>query len=37
LLDKYGSNADRLAIYAPYAAPDSVWKTVVAGLKTGAE
>jgi probable F420-dependent oxidoreductase len=37
LLDKYGSNADRLAIYAPYAADDSVWRTVVAGLKAGAE
>lgn len=33
LLEKYGEDADRLAIYAPYAAPDSMWKQIIAGLK----
>ena len=32
---KYGSLADRLAIYAPYAAPDAMWKSIVAQLKQG--
>lgn len=30
---KYGEHADRLSIYAPYAAPDDMWKGIVAGLK----
>jgi probable F420-dependent oxidoreductase len=33
LLEKYGEHADRLAIYAPYGAPDAVWSTIIAGLK----
>lgn len=33
LREKYGAHADRLAIYAPYAAPDDMWKTVIARLK----
>jgi len=33
LRDKYGAHADRLAIYAPYAAPDEMWKTIIADLK----
>ena len=33
LLAKYGQHADRLAIYAPYAAPDGMWKKIVEGLK----
>jgi len=33
LLDKYGTHADRLAIYAPYAAPDAVWSRIIADLK----
>jgi probable F420-dependent oxidoreductase len=33
LRDKYGPHADRLAIYAPYAAPDAMWKTIIAALK----
>jgi probable F420-dependent oxidoreductase len=33
LREKYGPHADRLAIYAPYAAPDSMWKRIIAGLK----
>lgn len=33
LWDKYGSHADRLAIYAPYAAPDEMWKKIIADLK----
>jgi len=33
LLEKYGAHADRLAIYAPYAAPDSLWKGIVSELK----
>lgn len=36
LLEKYGPHADRLAIYAPYAAPDSMWKDIIGRLKTGA-
>ena len=34
LLAKYGKHADRLAIYAPYAAPDGMWKKIVEGLKS---
>jgi probable F420-dependent oxidoreductase len=33
LREKYGAHADRLALYAPYAAPDSMWKSIIAGLK----
>jgi probable F420-dependent oxidoreductase len=33
LLDKYGAHADRLAIYAPYAAPDAVWSRIITDLK----
>lgn len=33
LRDKYGDCADRLAIYAPYAAPDSMWASIIADLK----
>lgn len=33
LRDKYGAKADRLAIYAPYAAPDAMWKRIVTALK----
>lgn len=30
---KYGKYADRLAIYAPYAAPDDMWKKIIRELK----
>ncbi|MFK7975776.1 MAG: TIGR03617 family F420-dependent LLM class oxidoreductase [Halioglobus sp.] len=30
---KYGEYADRLSIYAPYAAPDEMWKGIVSELK----
>ena len=30
---KYGEYADRLAIYAPYAASDEMWKGIIAQLK----
>lgn len=30
---KYGKHADRLSIYAPYAAPDAMWKKIVTELK----
>jgi probable F420-dependent oxidoreductase len=30
---KYGAHADRLAIYAPYAAPDDMWKKIINELK----
>lgn len=30
---KYGKYADRLAIYAPYAAPDAMWKKIIIELK----
>ena len=30
---KYGDYADRLAIYAPYAAPDAMWKRIISDLK----
>lgn len=33
LKQKYGAYADRLAIYAPYAAPDSMWKRIISDLK----
>lgn len=33
LRGKYGSYADRLAIYAPYAAPDTMWASIIAQLK----
>jgi alkanesulfonate monooxygenase SsuD/methylene tetrahydromethanopterin reductase-like flavin-dependent oxidoreductase (luciferase family) len=33
LLEKYGAHADRLAIYAPYAAPDAMWKKIITALK----
>ena len=36
LLEKYGEHAQRLAIYAPYAAPDGMWREIIAGLKRGA-
>ena len=32
LWQRYGSYADRLAIYAPYAAPDSMWRDIIARL-----
>jgi probable F420-dependent oxidoreductase len=32
---RYGAVADRLAIYAPYAAPDEMWRGIIAGLKSG--
>jgi len=34
LQEKYGEYADRLAIYAPYAAPDAMWSTIIAQLKS---
>ena len=33
LLQKYGKHADRLAIYAPYSAPDAVWQKIIGELK----
>ncbi|MGB1140667.1 MAG: LLM class F420-dependent oxidoreductase, partial [Halioglobus sp.] len=33
LRDKYGAHADRLAIYAPYAAPDAMWADILRELK----
>jgi len=33
LREKYGAHADRLAIYAPYPAPDAMWKSIIAQLK----
>lgn len=35
LLHKYGAHADRLAIYAPYAAPDAMWSSIITQLKAG--
>ncbi len=35
LRHKYGAHADRLAIYAPYAAPDAMWSSIISGLKAG--
>jgi probable F420-dependent oxidoreductase len=31
---KYGKYADRLAIYAPYAAPDEMWRKIISQLKS---
>ncbi|NND68634.1 MAG: TIGR03617 family F420-dependent LLM class oxidoreductase, partial [Halioglobus sp.] len=36
LRERYGAHADRLAIYAPYAAPDAMWREILVGLKAGA-
>jgi len=33
LQHKYGEHADRLAIYAPYAAPDAMWAGILSSLK----
>lgn len=33
LKEKYGAYADRLAIYAPYAAPDRMWTNIIGELK----
>ncbi|MEZ5569179.1 MAG: TIGR03617 family F420-dependent LLM class oxidoreductase [Halioglobus sp.] len=33
LRERYGDHADRLAIYAPYAAPDAMWSAIIAELK----
>lgn len=33
LKEKYGANADRLAIYAPYAAPNDMWRSIIRELK----
>ena len=35
LLEKYGGFTDRLAIYAPYQAPDAMWASIISGLKAG--
>jgi alkanesulfonate monooxygenase SsuD/methylene tetrahydromethanopterin reductase-like flavin-dependent oxidoreductase (luciferase family) len=35
LRQKYGAHADRLAIYAPYAAPDALWSSIITQLKAG--
>lgn len=35
LRQRYGAHADRLAIYAPYAAPDAMWAAIIADLKSG--
>jgi probable F420-dependent oxidoreductase len=32
LRERYGEHADRLAIYAPYQAPDDIWRRVVSEL-----
>ncbi|NQX89819.1 MAG: TIGR03617 family F420-dependent LLM class oxidoreductase [Halioglobus sp.] len=34
LREKYGGFADRLAIYAPYQAPDAMWASIIADLKS---
>ncbi len=34
LKQKYGPYADRLAVYAPYAAPDDMWAQILAELKS---
>ena len=34
LKQKYGAYADRLAVYAPYAAPDAMWARILAELKS---
>ncbi|MDC0362004.1 TIGR03617 family F420-dependent LLM class oxidoreductase [Halioglobus sp.] len=33
LIEKYGPYADRLAIYSPYAAPDTMWAAIISELK----
>ncbi|GAB5450031.1 MAG: LLM class F420-dependent oxidoreductase [Halioglobus sp.] len=33
LRERYGAHADRLAIYAPYAAPDAMWAAILSELK----
>ncbi len=33
LAERYGAHADRLAIYAPYAAPDDMWREILGQLK----
>jgi probable F420-dependent oxidoreductase len=33
LLGRYGDCADRLALYAPYDAPDAMWREIVQDLK----
>lgn len=33
LKQRYGDLADRLSIYAPYAAPDSLWQSIIADIK----
>jgi len=35
LRQKYGAYADRLAIYAPYAASDAMWTSIITELKAG--
>lgn len=35
LQQRYGVYADRLAIYAPYAAPDAMWQKIIGQLKSG--
>ena len=35
LKNKFGKYADRLAIYAPYSAPDNMWKKIISELKAG--
>ena len=35
LRERYGEHADRLAIYAPYAAPDDMWAAIIRELKGG--
>ncbi len=34
LRERYGAVADRLAIYAPYAAPDAMWREIIGALKS---
>jgi probable F420-dependent oxidoreductase len=34
LKERYGAHADRLSIYAPYGAPDSMWKSIIGDLKS---
>ncbi len=36
LREKYGRFADRLSIYAPYAAPDGMWRGIIDELKSPA-
>jgi probable F420-dependent oxidoreductase len=37
LKQKYGAYADRLAIYAPYSAPDEMWARIIGELKSAAQ